>query len=129
MPERTKLTQTPAWSKLAEHHAATVGLHMRDQFAADPGRFSKMSREACGLLLDFSKNRITDETLGLLIELAHARDVAGLRDAMFGGEKINLTEDRAVLHTALRYKGSDPIMVDGADVMPGVRAVLEKMRV
>ncbi|MEM8874521.1 MAG: glucose-6-phosphate isomerase [Planctomycetota bacterium] len=129
MSERTKPTKTAAWSKLAEHLKEVKGRHMRDMFARDPQRFAKMSRSACGLLLDYSKNRITDDTLGALIELANEQNVAGLRDAMFGGEKINITEDRAVLHTALRYKGSEPITVDGADVMPGVRAVLEKMRV
>jgi glucose-6-phosphate isomerase len=101
---------------------------MRELFAADPQRFAKMSHEACGIFVDYSKHRTTDETLKLLFALAKQADVAGWRDKMFAGDKINGTEHRAVLHTALRNRANRPVLVDGKDVMPEVNAVLAKMR-
>ncbi len=101
---------------------------MHELFAADPNRFPRLSREACGLFVDFSKHRTTDETWRLLLALATQADVEGWRDQMFAGAKINTTEDRAVLHVALRNRSDRPILVDGKDVMPEVNAVLSKMR-
>ena len=100
---------------------------MRDLFAQDPDRFKKFHLEFNGLLLDFSKNRITSETLKLLYALAVERDVSGWANKMFTGEKINITENRAVLHIALRNRSNRPILVDGKDVMPEVNAVLAHM--
>ncbi|MEM9750542.1 MAG: glucose-6-phosphate isomerase [Pseudomonadota bacterium] len=118
---------TAAWTAL-ERHVETLGaVHMRDLFAGDPGRFETMSVEAAGLVLDYSKNRMTAETLRLLTDLAEARDLGAARDAMLSGAPINLTEGRAVLHTALRYDGDRQIRVDGEDVMPAVRAERAKM--
>ncbi len=122
------LTHSPAWQDLAAHRAEVAPLHMRDLFAADPDRFARFSLSAAGLLLDYSKNRITGETLPLLSRLAEATGVAGRRDAMFAGESVNNTEDRAALHVALRNRSNGPILVDGADVMPEVNAVLARMR-
>ncbi|MER5384041.1 glucose-6-phosphate isomerase, partial [Streptomyces sp. NPDC002688] len=99
---RTRLNHTPEWTALAEHREELADTHLRDLFAADPGRGSGYSLQVGDLLVDYSKHLVTDETLRLLRELAVATDVFGLRDAMFRGEKINVTEDRAVLHTALR---------------------------
>ncbi len=101
---------------------------MRELFARDPERFAKMSREACGIFVDYSKHRATNETLGLLLDLAKQQGVEAWRDKMFRGAKINGTEDRAVLHVALRNRDNHPILVDGKDVMPEVNAVLAKMR-
>ncbi len=122
------LTQSPAWKNLEAHRDAVANLHMRTLFAQDPARAARYTREAAGLRLDFSKNRITDETLSLLLDLAKQEKVEAARAAMFAGEKINFTEKRAVLHTALRHQGSEPVLVDGEDVMPGVRAVLARMK-
>ena len=124
----TSLTGTPAWQALRAHRAAMATVHMRELFAADPARFARMSREACGVFADFSKHRTTDETLRLLVALAEQADVAGWRDRMFAGAPINATEGRAVLHVALRNRGDRPVTVDGRDVMPDVRRVLAKMR-
>jgi glucose-6-phosphate isomerase len=124
-----RLTQTPAWRALKEHHAAIAGLHMRDLFAHDPERFGRFSLQVDDLLLDYSKNRITEETMALLVALARQRDVEGWRERMFRGEKINVTENRAVLHTALRNRSGRPVVVDGKDVMPEILAVLEQMRI
>ncbi|NYZ17355.1 glucose-6-phosphate isomerase [Azospirillum sp. RWY-5-1] len=121
------LTESPAWTALARHRAAMEGVRMRDLFAADPGRFDRFSAEAAGLFLDWSKNRITAETQALLLDLARQQDVEGWRDRMFGGEAINLTEGRAVLHTALRNRSGRPVTVDGKDVMPEVSSVLERV--
>ncbi|WP_029011000.1 glucose-6-phosphate isomerase [Azospirillum halopraeferens] len=121
------LTESPAWQALNRHRAAMEGVHMRDLFAADPGRFDRFSLEAAGILLDYSKNRITGETVDLLVDLARQQDVAGWRDRMFAGERINVTEDRAVLHTALRNRSDRAVPVDGRDVMPDVRGVLKRM--
>ncbi len=118
------------WSADAalQAHAAQVGsLHLRQQFEADPGRAERFSLRVGELLLDYSKNRITDETFALLLRLAEEADVPGWRERMFGGDRINATEGRAVLHVALRNRRNRPIMVDGADVMPAVNAVLERM--
>jgi glucose-6-phosphate isomerase len=122
------LTSSPAWKALLDHKAKLAATTMRELFAADPQRFSKMSREACGLFVDYSKHRTTDETLKLLLALAKQADVEGWRDRMFKGEKINGTEGRAVLHTALRNRSNTPVLVDGKDVMPEVNRVLAKMR-
>ena len=121
------LTQRAAWKALQQHHAAVRDAHLRDLFAADPGRGERLTAKACGVYLDYSKNRVTDETLRLLARLA---EESGLRDriaAMFGGEKINATEGRAVLHVALRAPKGTVITVDGEDVVPGVHAVLDRM--
>jgi glucose-6-phosphate isomerase len=123
------LTSSPAWQALANHKQAIESLHMRELFARDPERFARMSREACGVFVDYSKHRATDETLRLLLELARQQGVETWRDRMFAGDKaLNGTERRAVLHVALRNRGNRPIVVDGQDVMPGVNAVLAKMR-
>ena len=121
------LTQSAAWTALSAHRRAMAGTHMRDLFAGDPNRFERFSLEAAGLLFDYSKNRITDETVTLLLDLARHQDVEGWRDRMFAGERINSTENRAVLHTALRNRSNRPVMVDGQDVMPEVNGVLARM--
>ncbi|MCC9000753.1 MAG: glucose-6-phosphate isomerase, partial [Candidatus Contendobacter sp.] len=118
----------PVWQELKAHHAAIADLHLRDLFAADPARFSIFSRRFGDLLVDFSKHRITGETLGLLIELARQAQVPAWIERTFGGEMVNHTERRSVLHVALRNRSDRPILVNGADVMPGVNAVLEHMR-
>jgi glucose-6-phosphate isomerase len=123
----TTLTQTPAWEALQQHHHEIGGLHLRELFAADPARGEKFTAEAAGLFLDYSKNRVTAETMELLFALA---DQAGLRDridSMFRGDKINTTENRAVLHVALRAPRGERILVDGENVVPGVHEVLDKM--
>jgi glucose-6-phosphate isomerase len=122
------LTASPAWKALLGHKASLQSTTMRELFAADSQRFTKMSREACGIFVDYSKHRTTDETLQLLFALAKQADVTGWRDKMFAGEKINGTEHRAVLHTALRNRANRPVQVDGKDVMPEINAVLAKMR-
>ena len=121
------LTQSPAWQALLTHRTAMDGVLMRELFAADGDRFRRFSVEACGLLFDYSKNRITEETVRLLLDLARQQDVEGWRDRMVAGERINTTEDRAVLHTALRNRSRRPVMVDGKDVMPDVNGVLKRM--
>jgi glucose-6-phosphate isomerase len=117
----------PVDASLQAHRDEVASLHMRDLFTADPGRAGRFSMQVGDLLLDYSKNRVTDETLGLLLRLAQEADVAGWRERMFGGEKINNTERRAVLHVALRNRGNRPVMVDGVDVMPQVNAVIARM--
>src|SRR5579871_6330457 len=124
----SRLTESAAWKALESHYQTASKLEMRDLFAADPQRFTKFSREAEGILLDFSKNRLTEETLQLLIHLAEQADLMGWTERMFTGEKINITENRAVLHIALRNRDNHPILVDGEDVMPEVNAVLAHMR-
>jgi glucose-6-phosphate isomerase len=121
------LTQRKAWKALQAHHTRVKELHLRQLFGEDPHRGERMTAEAAGLFLDYSKNRITDETLKLLIQLA---EDCGLRDrieAMFRGDKINITENRAVLHVALRAPKGASIVVDGVNVVPEVHAVLDKM--
>jgi len=121
------LRQTPAWAALEEHAAAIRDVHLRDLFAADPARGERMTIEAAGLYLDYSKHRATDETLALLVQLAGERGLASRIDAMFSGERINETEGRAVLHVALRAPRSVSIVVDGEDVVPHVHEVLDRM--
>ena len=123
----TPLRERPAYRALEAHHAAVAHRHLRHLFADDPGRAERMSHEACGLYVDLSKHRVTDETLDLLVALAEECDVAGRRDAMFRGEHINTTEDRPVLHTALRLPRSATLVVDGVDVVAEVHAVLDRM--
>ena len=117
-----------ALTALRDHRAKLEKQHLRDLFAADPQRFERFSVSFGDLTLDYSKNRITGETVRLLTALAEAADVAGLREAMFAGEAINTSEDRAVLHVALRNRANRPIHVGGGDVMPGVNAVLARMQ-
>ncbi len=122
------LTDSGAWKALEEHHRAIASRHMRDLFSADPQRFEKFSLRFDDIIVDYSKNRVTEESMRLLVNLAKQADVEGWRDSMFRGEKINSTERRAVLHIALRNRSNRPIRVDGNDVMPGVNAVLAHMR-
>jgi glucose-6-phosphate isomerase len=121
------LTQRPGWKALAAHYNRVCELHLRDLFAEDPHRGERMTAEAVGLYLDYSKNRITDETLKLLLQLAEESGLRARIQAMFRGEKINITENRAVLHVALRAPKGASILVDGENVVPEVHAVLEKM--
>ena len=121
------LASRPAWKALQQHADTLRPQHLRDIFQADPSRGSRFTAQACGLFLDYSKNRITDETLKLLIELAHQSGLRERAEAMFTGKKINTTENRAVLHVALRAPRSESILVDGEDVVPGVHQVLDKM--
>ncbi len=116
-----------AWDKLAAHYEALRSKHLRELFADDPGRAERCSLEAAGIYLDYSKNRITSETVRLLLQLAEARGLRGRIDAMFAGEKINVSENRAVLHVALRAPKGTQIFVDGKDVVPEVHEVLERM--
>jgi glucose-6-phosphate isomerase len=120
-------TDSPAWQALTTHYAQIKDVHLRTLFAEDPGRAQRFSAEGAGLFLDYSKNRITDETLQLLLAVAKDRGVANRRDAMFAGDKINATERRAVLHVALRAGRGAHIAVDGSDVVPNVHAVLDAM--
>ncbi|MFJ5971061.1 glucose-6-phosphate isomerase [Streptomyces sp. NPDC093060] len=124
---RTRLNQTPEWTALTKHREALADTHLRELFAADPERGAGYTLQVGDLYIDYSKHLVTDETLRLLRELATATDVFGLRDAMFRGEKINVTENRAVLHTALRAPRDAVIEVDGENVVPAVHAVLDKM--
>ncbi|MEU0251850.1 glucose-6-phosphate isomerase, partial [Streptomyces sp. NPDC006184] len=126
MAEYPNLTHRPEWTALADHHAHSQ-LRLRELFASDPGRAERYTLQVGDLHIDYSKHLVTDETLGLLRELAAATDASGLRDAMFAGERINVTEDRAVLHTALRAPRDAVIEVDGENVVPRVHAVLDKM--
>ncbi len=122
------LTSSPAWRNLSAHYEEIAPRHMRELFEADPGRFGNFSIRLPEMLLDYAKNRVTADTMSLLIDLAREAEVEAWRDRMFGGERINFTENRAVLHTALRNRSGRPVGVDGEDVMPAVRAVLEQMR-
>ena len=121
------LGSRPAWKALLDHHSKIGKTTLRELFQADPKRGERMTLEAAGLFLDYSKNRVTDETLRLLVKLAEECGVAERRDAMFRGDKINVTEDRAVLHVALRAPKGQVIRVDGHDVVPDVHAVLDRM--
>jgi len=130
MKARTKpLKKHPAWKALEAHSKEVRKLHLRDLFAGDPHRGGRMTAEAAGVYLDYSKNRITDGTLTLLLQLAEESGLRGWIDDMFRGEKINITEKRAVLHVALRAPKGTSIMVDGVDVVPQVHAVLDNMAV
>ena len=124
----TPLEETGPWKALEKHHREIADVHMRELFAADPGRFERFSLELDGPLFDYSKNRIDQTTVDLLCDLARASGVVEATGAMFAGEKLNWTEDRAVLHIALRNRSNEPIEVDGVDVMPGVNSVLKKMK-
>ena len=121
------LTQRPAWRALVEHFQQVRDLHLRKLFDDDPRRGERFTLDAAGIYLDYSKNRITDETLRLLLQLAESANLHGRIDAMFRGDKINITEQRAVLHVALRAPRDASIVVDGENVVPQVHAVLDKM--
>jgi glucose-6-phosphate isomerase len=127
VPEPRSLTERPQWRALMEHRGQIERRHLRELFAADPSRGERLVAEAAGLYLDYSKNRITDETLRLLLSLADACSIRERIDAMFRGDKINATEQRAVLHVALRAPPSERILVDGRNVVPDVHAVLDRM--
>jgi glucose-6-phosphate isomerase len=122
------VSRLPAWRALERHRRELESVHLRELFASDPGRFRRFSLRLNDIVFDYSKNRVTDETMRLLVELAEQANVTALREAMFAGEKINTTEERAVLHVALRNRSNRPIYVDGQDVMPEVNAVLAQMR-
>jgi glucose-6-phosphate isomerase len=121
------LRDRPAWKALEAHHPQMRDTHLRRLFADDPGRGERLTAEAVGIFLDYSKNRVTDETMGLLLQLAEQSGLRARIDAMFRGEKINVPEDRAVLHVALRAPKGASIMVDGHNVVPDVHAVLDRM--
>ena len=123
----TPLSERSAWKALARHAEAIKSVHMRTLFAEDPSRGERFTAEAAGIFLDYSKNRVTDETLKLLVELAEESGLKARIEAMFTGEKINITENRAVLHVALRAPKSESIFVDGVDQVPPVHVVLDKM--
>jgi glucose-6-phosphate isomerase len=126
-PKLKPLTQRPAWKSVAAHAKQIGKLHLRELFAADASRGERFTAEAAGLFLDHSKNRITEETVKLLQQLADESDLRGKIDAMFSGEKINVTENRAVLHVALRAPKDATILVDGKNVVPEIHAVLDRM--
>src|SRR4051812_1222534 len=121
------LTQRPAWAALRAHHAELADRHLRELFAEDPDRGERLTVESCGIYLDYSKNRVTDETLRLLRQLAAESGLAERIEAMFSGERINVTENRAVLHVALRAPAGANIQVDGVNVVPAVHEVLGRM--
>jgi glucose-6-phosphate isomerase len=126
-PSSKPLNERPAWNALGTHYEQMRHRHLRDLFAADPRRGERLAAEAAGLYLDYSKNRITDDTIKLLVQLAEESGLRACIEAMFRGEKINITEHRAVLHVALRASRGTSIVVDGEDVVPQVHAVLDKM--
>jgi glucose-6-phosphate isomerase len=123
----TPLRERASYRALTAHHADIAPRHLRDLFAADPGRAERMSHETCGLYVDLAKHRVTDETLDLLVALAAESDVEAKRDAMFRGDRINTSENRAVLHTALRLPRGASLVVDGLDVVTEVHEVLDRM--
>jgi glucose-6-phosphate isomerase len=123
----TKLRDLPAWKAIETHHKQVRDRHLRELFAEDPGRGERLTAEAAGLFLDYSKHRVTDETLKLLLRLAEESGLRGRIDAMFRGDPINVTEHRSVLHVALRAPRGQSIKVDGKDVVPEVHSVLDKM--
>src|SRR5213596_1345775 len=125
--KRTSLKRLPAWKALAEHSKEIRKLHLRELFASDSTRGEKLAAEGAGLFLDYSKNRVTETTLKLLLQLAEECDLRGRVDAMFRGEKINTTEKRAVLHVALRAPKNATILLDGKNVVPAVHYVRDKM--
>ena len=121
-------TDHPAWQALVTHQREMRSVHMRELFERDPERFERYHASVGDVLVDYSKHRVTDATMRLLFELAEQAGLPRLIEAMFAGERINVTEDRAVMHTALRHQGDTPVLVDGEDVMPDVRSVLARMR-
>src|SRR6202451_1690187 len=121
------LRERPAWKALEQHYAEIAGVHLSQLFADDPGRGERLTAEAAGLYLDYSKNRVTDETLRLLVQLAEESGVAERRDAMFRGDRINVAENRSVLHVALRMPKGTSLVVDGVDVVAQVHEVLDRM--
>src|SRR5580698_7612902 len=121
------LTKRAAWKALQDHYEQIRNQHLRNLFAGDPKRGERLTAEAAGIFLDYSKNRITDETVRLLLSLAEESGLRQRIDAMFRGDKINVTEKRAVLHVALRAPKDASIVVDGENVVPQVHAVLDKM--
>ena len=123
----TVLTQRKAWQELTQHYEEIKGRTLREEFAADPGRGERLTAEGCGIYLDYSKNRVTDETMRLLVALAEECGVAERRDAMFRGDHINVSENRAVLHVALRMPGTSSVVVDGVNVVREVHEVLSRM--
>lgn len=124
----SQLTTSPVWAALIEHYNDIRALHLRDLFASDPGRFDRFSLRFNDILFDYSKNRVTAATMALLFDLARTANLSAKIAAMFSGYKINVTENRAVLHTALRNRSNRPVLVDGVDVMPEINRVLGKMR-
>ena len=124
----TSLSESPAWKALQAHFEATKDQTMKDLFSADKDRFSKLSMNFEDILFDYSKNRVSEETMDLLYKLAEQQNVHGLAEKMYAGEKINATENRAVLHVALRNQSNTPIMVDGKDVMPDVNETLSRIK-
>src|ERR1700744_6365958 len=124
---QTPLTSLPAWKALQAHYDKIHTQHLRDLFRSDPSRGTRLTAEAAGIYLDYSKHRIIDETVKLLLELAEQSGLRERIDAMFTGEKINITEKRAVLHTALRAPKGSTVKVDGENVVPGVHEVLDHM--
>ena len=121
------LRERPAWAALQRHYDEVSGRHLRELFAGDPARGERLVAEAAGLFLDYSKNRITDETIELLGRLAAESGLAERRDAMFRGERINVSEDRSVLHVALRMPRERSLIVDGVDVVAEVHEMLDRM--
>ncbi len=124
----TALAERPAWKALERHYSELSRMHLRELFSKDPARAQRFSAEAVGIHLDYSKNRITEETLTLLLQLAQETDLEGRRDSMFRGERINVSEDRAVLHVALRMPRGASLVVDGVDVVAEVHHVLDAMK-
>ena len=124
---RTPLTATPAFQALQQHHTETQGRQVRDLFAQDAARFTKLSAEGAGLFLDYSKNIVDDKTMALLHALARDTQVEAQRDAMFAGKEVNRTEHRAVLHTALRKPRGEKLVLDNKDIVPEIQAVLDQM--
>ncbi|MGI8750763.1 MAG: glucose-6-phosphate isomerase [Acidimicrobiales bacterium] len=127
MIDPVRISQTDEWQALVAHHGQIAGVHLRDLFAADPGRASLLTVEAADLYLDYSKNRLTTETVGLLVAVARRAGLAERIEAMWAGEHINVTEDRSVLHVALRAPAGQRIVADGRDVVPDVHEVLDRM--
>ena len=126
-PKTQPLTERPAWKALEVHYQKIRNVHLRSLFADDPQRGERLAAEGAGIYLDYSKNRITDETVRLLVRLAEECGLHDHVEAMFQGERINTTENRSVLHIALRAPRGERILVDGVDVVPEVHAVLDKM--
>ena len=123
----TPLRDRPAWKALEKHHGEIRDVHLRDLFADDPTRGERLAAEGAGLYLDYSKNRITDETLRLLLQLAEESGLAERTEAMFRGDRINVSENRSVLHVALRMPKGSSLVVDGVDVVANVHEVLDRM--